>query len=40
MRLPLLGDRDPRAEYSPVWSLQNPKKLSIVKDNNMRFLSE
>ena len=36
MRLPLLGDRDPRAEYSPVWSLQN-LKLSIVKDNNMRF---
>jgi outer membrane receptor for ferrienterochelin and colicins len=23
MRLPLLGDSDPRAEYSPVWSLQN-----------------
>ena len=36
MRLPLLGNRDPRAEYSPVWSLQN-LKLSIVKDNNMRF---
>ena len=36
MRLPLLGDRDPRAEYSPIWSLQN-LKLSIVKDNNMRF---
>ncbi len=23
MRLPLLSDTDPRAEYSPVWSLQN-----------------
>lgn len=23
MRLPLLGDLDPRAEYSPVWSIQN-----------------
>ena len=23
MRLPLLGDLDPRKEYSPVWSLQN-----------------
>ncbi len=23
MRLPLLGDRDPRPAYSPVWSLQN-----------------
>jgi len=23
MRLPLLGDSDPRSEYSPVWSLQN-----------------
>ncbi len=23
MRLPLLGSLDPRAEYSPVWSLQN-----------------
>ena len=23
MRLPLLGDLDPRPEYSPAWSLQN-----------------
>lgn len=23
MRLPLLGDLDPRSEYSPVWSIQN-----------------
>jgi outer membrane receptor for ferrienterochelin and colicins len=23
MRLPLLGETDPRSEYSPVWSLQN-----------------
>jgi outer membrane receptor for ferrienterochelin and colicins len=23
MRLPLLGDLDPRQEYSPVWSIQN-----------------
>ncbi|SDG71509.1 TonB-dependent receptor [Winogradskyella thalassocola] len=23
MRLPLLGDLDPRAEYSPTWSIQN-----------------
>lgn len=23
MRLPLLGDLDPREEYSPVWSIQN-----------------
>jgi outer membrane receptor for ferrienterochelin and colicins len=23
MRLPLLGDSDPRREYSPVWSIQN-----------------
>jgi len=23
MRLPLLGDLDPRDEYSPVWSIQN-----------------
>ena len=23
MRLPLLGDLDPRREYSPVWSVQN-----------------
>ncbi|MBD0779316.1 TonB-dependent receptor [Maribacter sp. ANRC-HE7] len=23
MRLPLLGDADPRKEYSPVWSIQN-----------------
>ncbi|MEX0273053.1 MAG: TonB-dependent receptor [Flavobacteriaceae bacterium] len=23
MRLPLLGDRDPRNEYSPTWSIQN-----------------
>lgn len=23
MRLPILGEKDPRAEYSPVWSLQN-----------------
>ena len=23
MRLPLLGELDPRKEYSPVWSIQN-----------------
>ena len=23
MRLPLLGDLDPRSEYSPTWSIQN-----------------
>jgi outer membrane receptor for ferrienterochelin and colicins len=23
MRLPLLGDLDPRKEYSPTWSIQN-----------------
>ena len=23
MRLPLLGELDPRREYSPVWSIQN-----------------
>ena len=23
MRLPTLGDNDPRDEYSPVWSIQN-----------------
>jgi outer membrane receptor for ferrienterochelin and colicins len=23
MRLPLLGDLDPRQEYSPTWSIQN-----------------
>ncbi len=32
MRLPLLSEEDPRAEYSPVWSLQNiqfTKKLGM-----------
>lgn len=36
MRLPLLGELDPRAAYSPVWSLQNIK-LNYQKDNEWRF---
>ena len=36
MRLPLLGELDPRASYSPVWSLQNIK-LNYQKDNEWRF---
>jgi len=36
MRLPLLGDLDPRAEFSPVWSIQNIK-LSYQKENDWNF---
>ena len=36
MRLPLLGDLDPRAEFSPIWSIQN-LKLSYQKDNDWNF---
>lgn len=32
MRLPLLGNLDPRDEYSPVWSLQNIQ-LTYAKEN-------
>ena len=38
MRLPLLGADDPRAEFSPVWSLQNVK-LSFKKNNNIAFFA-
>ena len=38
MRLPLLSNRDPRAEYSPVWSLQN-LKFSIEKNNDFTFFA-
>lgn len=31
MRLPLLGDLDPRAEYSPWWSLQNIQLTKKIK---------
>ena len=33
MRLPRLSDSDPRAEYAPVWSIQN-LKFSYKKDNS------
>jgi len=36
MRLPLLGDLDPRTEFSPVWSIQN-LKISYQKDNDWNF---
>ena len=36
MRLPLLGELDPRSAYSPAWSLQNIK-LNYQKDNEWRF---
>lgn len=36
MRLPLLGDFDPRAEYSPVWSIQNIK-LSYRENTQWTF---
>lgn len=36
MRLPLLGDLDPRAEFSPIWSIQNIKP-SYQKDNDWNF---
>ena len=38
MRLPLLSNRDPRAEYSPVWSLQN-LKFSTEKNNSFTFFA-
>lgn len=38
MRLPLLSNRDPRAEYSPVWSLQN-LKFNIEKNNGFTFFA-
>lgn len=38
MRLPILSNRDPRAEYSPVWSLQN-LKFSIEKNNDFTFFA-
>ncbi len=34
MRLPLLGELDPRSEYSPVWSIQN---IQITYDGMDRF---
>ncbi len=34
MRLPLLGELDPRSEYSPVWSIQN---IQITYDGLDRF---
>ena len=34
MRLPLLGDLDPRPEYSPVWSIQN---IQVTKNFNDRW---
>lgn len=34
MRLPLLGELDPRSEYSPVWSIQN---IQITYDGIDRF---
>ena len=36
MRLPLLGELDPRNEFSPIWSIQNIK-LSYRKDNDWTF---
>ena len=36
MRLPLLGELDPRAEFSPVWSIQN-LKVSYQKNNVWNF---
>jgi outer membrane receptor for ferrienterochelin and colicins len=32
MRLPLLGDSDPRPEYSPVWSIQNIQVTKSFRD--------
>lgn len=32
MRLPLLGDLDPRPEFSPVWSIQNIQVTKSLKD--------
>ena len=34
MRLPLLGELDPRSEYSPAWSIQN---IQITYDGIDRF---
>ncbi len=36
MRLPLLGALDPRAEFSPIWSIQNIK-FSYQKNNEWNF---
>ena len=33
MRLPLLGELDPRSEYSPVWSIQNIQLTYTGLDN-------
>ncbi len=38
MRLPLLGELDPRSEYSPVWSIQNVQfTFTKLKDFEMYF---
>ncbi len=31
MRLPLLGETDPRSAYSPVWSIQNIQLTKVIK---------
>ena len=36
MRLPLLGELDPRREYSPIWSIQNIQ-FTYKKFNNFEF---
>lgn len=36
MRLPLLGELDPRAEFSPIWSIQNIK-INYQKNNLWNF---
>lgn len=36
MRLPVLGKQDPRAEFSPIWSIQNIK-LNYQKNNLWNF---
>lgn len=33
MRLPLLGEKDPRPEYSPVWSIQNIQLTKTLPHN-------
>lgn len=38
MRLPLLGKSDPRAPYSPVWSLQNIQSTITVSKNTEIYL--
>lgn len=36
MRLPILGDLDPRSEYSPTWSIQNIQ-LTYEASTNLQF---